>query len=169
MNICKWCNKKVSDHDTVWYRRNLILGYSFCSNRCATQWKNSSQDSNSKSNNSSKSISEDVSNQSFEYGNFTAKKPKHIKDYSDELKSIQSLQNQLSGKSYNNNNDVESAKKVMSIVRKLVPRWKVIVPILIGLLAVAFYLNTIYGQILSYIIITLIASAIWAYFTERRD
>jgi len=170
MNICKWCNAKVADHDTVWYRRNLVLGYSFCSNRCATQWKNANQDSKSKTNDiSNNSDNEDSANENFEYGNFTAK-PKKIDDFSNELKSIQSLQNQLTGQTQNNDNsDQESAKKIMFIIRKLLPHWKIIVPALIIILAVSFYLNNTYGQILSYIYILLIAGIIWAYFTEPKE
>ena len=168
MNICKWCNKKVSDHDTVWYRRNLILGYSFCSTRCATQWKNANQDSKSKTNDSSNSANEDAANENFEYGNFTTKSKK-IDNFSEELKSIQSLQNQLTGQNHNNDSsDEESAKKIMFIARKLLPRWKIILLVLIVILSVVFYLNTMFGQVLAYICITLFIGVVWAYFTEPK-
>ncbi|WP_149208007.1 hypothetical protein [Flavobacterium johnsoniae] len=170
MNICKWCNAKVADSDTVWYRRNLVLGYSFCSNKCATQWKNSNQDSQSKANDSSHNLPSDVSsNENFDFGSFITK-PKENNDLNAELKSIQALQKQLRGQKANDNiSDQENAKKIMSIVRKLLPHWKIIVSILIGILAVAFYLNTMYGQILSYILIVLIIGLVWAYFTEPKE
>lgn len=169
MNICKWCNKKVSDHETVWYRRNLILGYSFCSTKCATQWKSADQDSKSKTNDSSNSTNEDVPNESIDYGNFTSKSKK-IDNFSEEVKSIQSLQNQLTAHSHNNDkSDEENAKKIMFIVRKLLPQWKIIISALIVILAVLFYLNTMYGQILSYILITLLIGVIWAYFNDPKE
>lgn len=171
MNICKWCNAKVADHDTVWYRRNLVLGYSFCSNKCATQWKNSNQESKTKPKNTSSvnSTNEHSDSKSFEYGSFTTK-PKHINDFNAELKSIQGLQNQLTSQTQNNDSsDQESAKKIMFIIRKLLPHWKIIVPVLIVILAVSFYLNTTYAQILSYIYILLIAGIVWAYFTEPKE
>lgn len=39
MNTCAWCNKSVDDHKTIWIRKNLLVGYPFCSNKCSTQWK----------------------------------------------------------------------------------------------------------------------------------
>jgi hypothetical protein len=156
----------VSDHDTVWYRRNLILGYSFCSNRCATQWKQTNLES--KPNNSNNSSNEDSPNGNFEYGNFTTK-PKQNNDFNAELNSIQNIQNHLRGQKQNNNSDQESAKKIMFVVRKILPHWKIILPITIVILSLVFYLNTMFGQILSYLYVVLIIGAIWAYFTEAKD
>lgn len=165
MNICKWCNAKVSDHNTVWYRRNLVLGYSFCSNKCATQWKNSNQESKT----SPQDSPNNSASESFEYGNFTTK-PKHINDFNDELKSIQGLQNQLTGQNQNNDiSDQESAKKIMTFVRKLLPHWKIIIPVLITALCVVFYLDKMGGQVLSYVYIILFIGAVWAYFTEPKQ
>ncbi|MEN2400606.1 hypothetical protein GKZ90_0012515 [Flavobacterium sp. MC2016-06] len=143
MNICKWCNAKVADHDTVWYRRNLVLGYSFCSNKCATQWKNSDQESLSNNGNSrdSKAIEE--------------------LQYEREERKLRKEQNELE--------NIETARKIMVIIRKLIPHWKIIIPLLIVILAVVFYLNTMGGQILSYIYLLLIIGAIWACFTEPKE
>lgn len=145
MNICKWCNAKVADHDTVWYRRNLVLGYSFCSNKCATKWKNSNQESlsnNSENNPSGGKTFEEL-------------------QYERNQKKLRQEQNEQ--------DNVETAKKAMVLIRKLVPHWKIIIPVLIVILSVVFYLNTMGGQILSYIYILLIIGAIWAYFTEPKE
>ena len=44
MNTCAWCNKSVDDHKTIWVRKNLLIGYPFCSNRCSAQWTQSKTD-----------------------------------------------------------------------------------------------------------------------------
>ena len=49
MNICTWCNTSVADDKTIWIRKNLVIGYPFCSNKCSAQWKNN-KDNVSKSN-----------------------------------------------------------------------------------------------------------------------
>lgn len=144
MNICKWCNTKVTDHDTVWYRRNLVLGYSFCSNKCATQWKNNNQESSINNNEN----------------NPTVGKTFEELQYEREQKKL--LQEQ------NEHENIETAKKIMILMRKLVPYWKIIIPVLIVILSVIFYLNTMGGQIVSYIYILLIIGSIWAYFTEPK-
>lgn len=145
MNICKWCNAKVADHDTVWYRRNLVLGYSFCSNKCATQWKNSNQESSSNTSENNPS------------GGKTFEELQYERDQ----KKLRQEQNEQ--------DNVETAKKTMVLIRKLAPHWKIIIPMLIVILSVVFYLNTMGGQILSYIYILLIIGAIWAYFTEPKE
>lgn len=145
MNICKWCNAKVADHNTVWYRRNLVLGYSFCSNKCATQWKNSNQES----------LSENSEN------NPSGGKTFEELQYERDQKKLSQEQNEQ--------DNVEMAKKTMVLIRKLAPHWKIIIPVLIVILSVVFYLNTMGGQILSYIYILLIIGVIWAYFTEPKD
>ena len=143
MNICKWCNTKVADSDTVWYRRNLVLGYSFCSNKCATQWKNSNQEFTNNGNNSndSKTIEE--------------------LQYEREEKKLRQEKNEQE--------NIETARKTMAIIRKLAPYWKIIIPTLIVILSVVFYLNPMGGQILSYIYLLLIVGALWAYFTEPKE
>lgn len=144
MNICKWCNTKVTDHDTVWYRRNLVLGYSFCSNKCATQWKNNNQESSINTNEN----------------NPTVGKTFEELQYEREQKKLRQEQNE--------HENIETAKKIMILIRKLVPYWKIIIPVLIVILSVIFYLNTMGGQIVSYIYILLIIGSIWAYFTEPK-
>ncbi|ABQ03948.1 hypothetical protein [Flavobacterium johnsoniae] len=143
MNICKWCNTKVADSDTVWYRRNLVLGYSFCSNKCATQWKNSNQEFTNNGNNSngSKTIEE--------------------LQYEREEKKLRQEKNEQE--------NIETARKTMALIRKLTPHWKIIIPTLIVILSVVFYLNPMGGQILSYIYLLLIIGAFWAYFTEPKE
>jgi magnesium-transporting ATPase (P-type) len=143
MNICKWCNTKVADHDTVWYRRNLVLGFSFCSNKCATQWKNSNSESSNNSNEN----------------NSSAKTLEELQYERDQRKLLQEQ---------NEHENIETAKKIMALIRKLSPHWKIIIPLLIVVLSVIFFLNTMGGQIISYIYILLIIGSIWAYFTEPK-
>ena len=144
MNICKWCNKKVADHDTVWYRKNLILGYSFCSNRCATQWKNSNQESATNDAN-----------------NFSNAKTLEELQFEKEERKFRKQQNE--------NENIETARRVMVMIRKLANHWKIIIPLLIVILAIVFYLDAMGGQILSYIYILLVIGAIWAYFNEPKE
>lgn len=144
MNVCKWCNTKVADHNTVWYRRNLVLGYSFCSNKCATQWKNSNQESTSNINENNPSVGKTFEELQYER----------------EQKKLRQEQNE--------HENIETARKTMVIIRKLIPHWKIIIPGLLVLLGVVFYLNTMGGQILSYIYILLVVGIIWAYFTEHK-
>lgn len=143
MNICKWCNAKVADSDTVWHRRNLVLGYSFCSNKCATQWKNSSQEFTNNGNNSN-----------------VAKTVEELQ-YEREEKKLRQEKNEQE--------NIETARKSMALIRKLAPHWKIIIPTMIVILSVVFYLNPMGGQILSYVYLLLIIGALWAYFTEPRE
>lgn len=143
MNICKWCNAKVADSDTVWYRRNLVLGYSFCSNKCATQWKNNNQEFTNGGNNSN--------------GNKTVEELQ----YEREEKKLRQEKNEQE--------NIETARKTMDLIRKLAAHWKIIIPTLIVILSVVFYLNPMGGQILSYIYLLLIIGALWAYFTEPKE
>jgi len=58
MNTCAWCNRSVDDHKTIWIRKNLLIGYPFCSNKCSSSWKktkNDEQTQESKQNNDSNS------------------------------------------------------------------------------------------------------------------
>lgn len=50
MNTCAWCNKSVDDHKTIWIRKNLLIGYPFCSNKCASQWKDNKSAESKKAN-----------------------------------------------------------------------------------------------------------------------
>ncbi|WDF57561.1 hypothetical protein PQ462_12625 [Flavobacterium sp. KACC 22758] len=143
MNICKWCNAKVADSDTVWYRRNFVLGYSFCSNKCATQWKNSNQEFTNNRNNSN--VAKTVEELQYEH------EENKLRQEKDEQENI------------------ETARKTMALIRKLAPHWKIIIPTLIVILSVVFYLNPMGGQILSYIYLLLIIGALWAYFTEPKE
>lgn len=55
MNTCAWCNKSVNDDKTIWVRKNLLVGYPFCSNKCSNQWqsnKDNEQTQNDHSNDS---------------------------------------------------------------------------------------------------------------------
>ena len=141
MNICKWCNAKVADHDTVWYRRNLVLGYSFCSNKCATQWKNSNQVASNDGNSNNKTV-DDLR-------------------YEREEKIFRQEKNELE--------NIETARKTMTLIRKVLPHWKIIIPALIVLLVIAFFLNKMCGQILLYIYILLILGIVWAFYTEPKE
>lgn len=53
MNTCAWCNKSVDDHKTIWIRKNLLIGYPFCSNKCSTEWKNNKNANEANTNNES--------------------------------------------------------------------------------------------------------------------
>nr|WP_315240219.1 hypothetical protein [uncultured Flavobacterium sp.] len=145
MNICKWCNVKVSDENTVWYRKNLVFGYSFCSRKCATQWKDNKDSNVSSHNNNLENNSKSL----------------------EEMRNEQEQRKLLNEKHKQEN--IETARKTMIIIRKLIPYWKIVIPLIIIILIVAFYLNPMYGQILLYIYILLVAGSIWAYFTESKN
>ena len=49
MNTCAWCNTSVADDKTIWIRKNLLIGYPFCSNRCSAQWKDNKKDNSNES------------------------------------------------------------------------------------------------------------------------
>lgn len=53
MNTCAWCNRLVEDHKTIWIRKNLLIGYPFCSNKCSSSWKQNKEDSKDDTSNSS--------------------------------------------------------------------------------------------------------------------
>lgn len=142
MNICKWCNIKVTDENTVWYRRNLVLGYSFCSTKCATKWKESNHNTKNNESISTSSKYEDLA-------------------YESEQRNL--LQEK------NDKESIEIARKTMIVIKRLIPHWKIVIPLLVLVLAVVFYLNEMYGQILLYVYILLVAGAIWAYFTAPKD
>lgn len=44
MNTCVWCNRSIDDQKTIWIRKNLIIGYPFCSNKCSSSWKQNKKD-----------------------------------------------------------------------------------------------------------------------------
>lgn len=62
MNTCAWCNTSVADDKTIWIRKNLLIGYPFCSNKCSAQWKNNKVNASS---NNAKSIEEVVEHDAF--------------------------------------------------------------------------------------------------------
>lgn len=171
MNICKWCNCQVSDERTVWYRRNLVLGFSFCSTKCATEWKSSIEDSKSKPNDNSLNLPNEQSyNENFDYGNVITK-PKNVNDFKSELRYQEKLQNQLKGKQHANDiSDQESAEKIMTVVRKLSQYWKIVVPLYIVAFAFAIFLLDQKHSIMIVIAFLLpVIAIIWAYFTAPKS
>lgn len=146
MNICKWCNAKVADENTVWYRRNLLLGYSFCSTRCATYWKQSNNTSIERINdNSPENNSKSIVELAYDQQQKKMLQEKHDKE------------------------NIEAAIRIMALIRKVMPYWKIIIASSLIILATIFYLNPIYGQIMIYIYILFIAGIIWAYLTEPKN
>lgn len=55
MNTCAWCNKSVNDDKTIWVRKNLLLGYPFCSNKCSNQWQSNKDNEQTKNDHSNDS------------------------------------------------------------------------------------------------------------------
>lgn len=58
MNTCVWCNSSVADDKTIWVRKNLLIGYPFCSNRCSSQWKENKNANSNESKESNNSVSD---------------------------------------------------------------------------------------------------------------
>jgi endogenous inhibitor of DNA gyrase (YacG/DUF329 family) len=57
MNTCAWCNTLVDDGKTIWIRKNLLIGYPFCSRKCSTQWtSNKVNVSNNTTNDNSREV-----------------------------------------------------------------------------------------------------------------
>lgn len=144
MNTCAWCNTSVVDDKTIWIRKNILIGHSFCSRKCATQWKDNKDSNTSSDNNNVKSNSKSIEEIAYEQEERKLLQEKH------ELENT------------------ETARKIMVIIRKLSPYWKIIIPIIIVVFLGVYYLNEMYGQILLYIYTLLVAGSIWAYFTEPK-
>lgn len=144
MNICKWCNCQVSDDKTVWYRRNLVLGYSFCSKKCATQWKQSNNYSN-------ESISKSTETTSLEDLQIQKEERRLIREQQD-------LQN------------IETAQKIMAIVRKLSRYWKIVVLLYVIAFAVSvLFLDSKHTIIIVIAFFLPFLALIWAYFTVPKS
>jgi hypothetical protein len=143
MNICKWCNSQVSDEKTVWYRRNLVLGYSFCSTKCATQWKQSNNESNSSDLKSPETSIED------------------LKMQKEEKRLIREQQDQ---------ENIEAAQKIMAIVGKLSQHWKIVVPLyVIAFAALVLMLDQKHTIVIVIAFSLPIIAVIWAYFTVPKS
>lgn len=175
MDTCAWCNKSVADDKTIWVRKNLLIGYPFCSNRCKTEWKNSKEESKPESTTNvdsfNESQEESQAEPSCDYDISSLTNPKHFSDFKSELRYYEELQNRLSGKHHSdkvNQENIETAIKTMAIVRKLLPHWKIIIPITLITLGVIYYLSPLYGQVSIFFLISFIAFIIWAYFTEPK-
>lgn len=141
MNICKWCNNQVSDDKTVWYRRNLLLGYSFCSTRCATQWKQSENDSN-------QNKSKDISTEDFQI----QQEERRL------LREQQDIEN------------IETAQKIMVIVQKLFRYWKIVIPFYVFAFTTFVFLLDVKHTLMIIIVFLLpILAATWAYFTAPKS
>lgn len=141
MNICKWCNNQVSDDKTVWYRRNLLLGYSFCSTRCATQWKQSENDSN-------QNKSKDISTEDFQI----QQEERRL------LREQQDIEN------------IETAQKIMVIVQKLFRYWKIVIPFYVFAFTTFVLLLDVKHTLIIIIVFLLpILAATWAYFTAPKS
>lgn len=141
MNICRWCNDQVSDDKTVWYRRNLVLGYSFCSTRCATQWKQSENDSNQNKSN-------EISTEDFQ---------------------IQQEERRLLREKQDSEN-IETALKIMAIVRKLSRHWKVVVPLYVIAFAVlVVFLDPKHSIMIIIAFLLPVIAIVWAYFTAPKS
>ena len=143
MNICKWCNNEVSDEKTVWYRRNLLLGYSFCSTKCATHWKQSSSAFSQSDSKSPETSVEDLKKQK-------------------EERRLISEQQDLENK--------EAAQKIMAIVSKLSHRWKIVIPLYVIAFAASVLLLDPKHTIIIFIAFVLpIIAIIWAFFTAPKS
>ena len=143
MNICKWCNNQVSDEKTVWYRRNLVLGFSFCSTKCATQWKQSEYSSNQSDSKSPETSVEDL---------------KMKKEDRRLMREQQDLEN------------IERAEKIMAIVRQLSRHWKIVVSLyLIAFAASVLLLDAKHTIIIVITFFLPIIAVVWAYFTAPKS
>lgn len=146
MNTCKWCNATVSDHRTVWVRKNLVLGYSFCSTRCAAQWKEAKERDDSSSNETSKNDMPSIEDLRYQ------QEERRL------LREQQDMENK------------ETAIKTMALVKKLAPYWKIIVPIyLLAFIATLFLLDPIYAVLTVIAFVAPIGGVIWAYFTAPKN
>jgi endogenous inhibitor of DNA gyrase (YacG/DUF329 family) len=178
MNTCAWCNKSVDDHKTIWVRKNLVIGYPFCSNRCKTDWVNSKNQYKPKeiiksSNENSFNENQDDHNYDYDIGS-SLTKPKQFDDFKSELRYYEELQNKLGGKQRNNDTidreNIETARKTMVIIRKLLPHWKIILPIVAVLIVIAIiFIKSLISQMILYAFVLLIAGGFWAYFNEPKE
>lgn len=142
MNICKWCNNQVSDEKTVWYRRNLLLGYSFCSTKCATHWKQSSNAFSQSDSKSPEASVEDLIKQ---------KEERRL------IREQQDLENK------------EAAQKIMVIVSKLSRYWKIVIPSYVIAFAASVFVLDPKHTIIIFIAFALpIIAIIWAFFTAPK-
>lgn len=149
MNTCAWCNRSVADDKTIWVRKNLVIGYPFCSNKCSTQWKSSKEDDKAVSSNNSRNTNESNS--------------KSIDELLYEREQKKLLQEK------NEQEDIEKARKTMIVVRKILPHWKIIIPSVTVIIGALYFINSMLCMILLYIIAILIAGAFWAYFNEPKN
>lgn len=142
MNTCVWCNNRVEDRDTVWIRKNLVFGHPFCSRRCASHWEAAKSNSNTATVQPTRSI--------------------------EEIRLEQEERRLMGEKA--DLEDKENAQRIMDIVVKLYPYWKVIIPVYIILAIVCFFIADRASKAIVLIGFVLpVIAVIWAYFTVPKD